>query len=94
MAVLARCRRRRGDQRQHIQRLDLPAAELLRCAHNDVNSRRRLHFKDYRIEGPGRHKRMTLETGEIIRRFLIHVLHKGFHRIRLNVSKINDLFRE
>jgi len=39
-------------------------------------------FKDYRIEGPGRYKRMTLETGEFIRRFLIHVLPKGFHRIR------------
>ena len=25
---------------------------------------------------------MTLETGEFIRRFLIHVLPKGFHRIR------------
>ena len=39
-------------------------------------------FKDYRIEGPGRYKRMTLETSEFIRRFLIHVLPKGFHRIR------------
>jgi hypothetical protein len=39
-------------------------------------------FKDYRIEGAGRYKRMTLETGEFIRRFLIHVLPKGFHRIR------------
>jgi Putative transposase len=25
---------------------------------------------------------MTLETGEFIRRFLMHVLPKGFHRIR------------
>ena len=39
-------------------------------------------YKDYRIEGPGRYKKMTLETGEFIRRFLIHVLPKGFHRIR------------
>jgi Putative transposase/Transposase zinc-binding domain len=39
-------------------------------------------FKDYRIEGPGRYKRMTLGTDEFIRRFLIHVLPKGFHRIR------------
>jgi Putative transposase len=29
-----------------------------------------------------RHKTMTLETHEFIRRFLIHVLPKGFHRIR------------
>jgi hypothetical protein len=39
---------------------------------------RRLH----RIEGPGRYKTMTLATAEFIRRFLIHVLPKGFHRIR------------
>ena len=39
-------------------------------------------WKDYRIEGPGRYKTMTLDTHEFIRRFLIHVLPKGFHRIR------------
>ena len=38
--------------------------------------------KDYRIEGPGRYTTMTLDAGEFIRRFLIHVLPKGFHRIR------------
>jgi hypothetical protein len=36
----------------------------------------------YRIEGPGRYKTMTLPTHEFIRRFLIHVLPKGLHRIR------------
>ena len=39
-------------------------------------------WKDYRIEGPGRYKAMTLPTHEFIRRFLIHVLPKGLHRIR------------
>jgi hypothetical protein len=39
-------------------------------------------YKDYRIEGPGRFKTMTLATAEFIRRFLSHVLPKGFHRIR------------
>jgi hypothetical protein len=39
-------------------------------------------WKDYRIEGPGRYKTMTLLTHEFIRRFLIHVLPKGVHRIR------------
>ena len=39
-------------------------------------------FKDYRLEGPERYKTMTLQTGEFIRRFLMHVLPKGFHRIR------------
>jgi hypothetical protein len=38
--------------------------------------------KDYRIEGPGRYTAMRLDVGEFIRRFLIHVLPKGFHRIR------------
>src|SRR5262249_36214861 len=38
--------------------------------------------KDYRIEGPGRYTTMTLGIGEFIRRFLSHVLPKGFHRIR------------
>jgi Putative transposase/Transposase zinc-binding domain len=39
-------------------------------------------YKDYRLEGPERYKTMTLEPGEFIRRFLMHVLPKGFHRIR------------
>jgi Putative transposase/Transposase zinc-binding domain len=38
--------------------------------------------KDYRINGPGRYTTMTLDTHEFIRRFLIHVLPTGFHRIR------------
>jgi Putative transposase len=41
---------------------------------------RRVTFKvkDYRIDGPGRYATMTLDVGEFIRRFLIHVLPKGF----------------
>jgi hypothetical protein len=39
-------------------------------------------YKDYRIEGPDRYTAMTLEPGEFIRRFLLHVLPKRFHRIR------------
>ena len=38
--------------------------------------------KDYRIEGPARYKTMTLATHEFIRRFLIHVLPCGLHRVR------------
>jgi hypothetical protein len=34
------------------------------------------------IARPGRYTTMTLDTGEFIRRFLIHVLPKGLHRIR------------
>jgi hypothetical protein len=39
-------------------------------------------WKDYRSEGRDRYKQMTLVTFEFIRRFLIHVLPKGLHRIR------------
>jgi hypothetical protein len=39
-------------------------------------------WKDYRAKGCERHKVMTLAVDEFIRRFLIHVLPRGFHRIR------------
>jgi hypothetical protein len=39
-------------------------------------------WKDYRAKGGERAKVMTLATAEFIRRFLIHVLPAGFHRIR------------
>jgi hypothetical protein len=48
------------------------------CDRNRVTFR----WKDYRAEGRDRQKVMTLATGEFIRRFLIHVLPSGFHRIR------------
>jgi Putative transposase/Transposase zinc-binding domain len=67
-------------------------AYLSRYTHRVAISNRRLisadeagvtfKWKDYRIEGPGRHQAMTLPTHEFIRRFLMHVLPKGFHRIR------------
>ena len=38
--------------------------------------------KDYRRNGPERYQVMTLDAGEFILRFLLHVLPKGFHRIR------------
>src|SRR6266436_6833673 len=39
-------------------------------------------WKDYRAKGRTRYKTMTLAAGEFIRRFLLHVLPTGFHRIR------------
>ena len=39
-------------------------------------------WKDYRAKGKTRHKTLTLTTDEFIRRFLLHVLPSGFHRIR------------
>src|SRR5450432_1555920 len=65
---------------------------LSRYTHRVAISNRRLvsaddggiafRWKDYRIEGPERWKTMTLTAHEFIQRFLIHVLPKGFHRIR------------
>ena len=67
-------------------------AYLSRYTHRVAISNRRLvkadasgvafKYKDYRIDGPGRDKTMTLPTHEFIRRFLMHVLPKGFHHIR------------
>jgi Zn finger protein HypA/HybF involved in hydrogenase expression len=39
-------------------------------------------WKDYRAAGKTRYKTMTLDAGEFMRRFLLHVLPSGFHRIR------------
>ncbi len=65
---------------------------LARYTHRVAISNRRLvalddngvtfKWKDYRIEGPERYKLMMLDTHEFIRRFLMHVLPQGFHRIR------------
>src|SRR5271163_1463975 len=42
----------------------------------------RFRYKDYRRNGRARFRTMTLTPNEFIRRFLLHVLPKGFHRIR------------
>jgi len=39
-------------------------------------------YKDYRRDGQARYGTMTLSADEFLRRFLLHVLPKGFHRIR------------
>jgi Putative transposase/Transposase zinc-binding domain len=39
-------------------------------------------YKDYRHNGQARYRAMTLAPDEFIRRFLLHILPKGFHRIR------------
>ena len=67
-------------------------AYLSRYTHRIAISNRRLvawddtgvtfKWKDYRLEGSDRYKTMTLAVGEFIRRFLMHVLPKRFHRIR------------
>ena len=65
---------------------------LSRYTHRVAISNRRLikaddagvtfRVKDYRRKGPARYTTMTLRPHEFIRRFLIHTLPKGLHRIR------------
>lgn len=67
-------------------------AYLSRYTHRVAISNRRLlafdetgvtfRYKNYRRDGPERQQVMTLDTHEFIRRFLIHALPRGFHRIR------------
>ena len=87
---------------------------LSRYTHRVAISNRRLvaaddggvafRWKDYRLDGADRWKTMTLHPHEFIRRFLIHVLPKGFHRIRhyglfangnraANIARLRDLLR-
>ena len=63
---------------RYTHRVAIANSRLIACDQNGVTFR----WKDYRIEGAARYKSMTLPTHEFIRRFLIHVLPKGFHRIR------------
>ena len=53
-------------------------------------------WKDYRAKGRTRYKTMTLAAAEFMRRFLLHVLPAGFHRIRhygllANAARRNNL---
>jgi hypothetical protein len=63
---------------RYTHRIAIANSRLIACDERGVTFR----WKDYRIEGHDRYKQMTLTAGEFIRRFLIHVLPKGLHRIR------------
>jgi len=63
---------------RYTHRVAIANSRLIACDRTSVTFR----WKDYRADGLDRQKVMTLATGEFIRRFLIHVLPKGLHRIR------------
>jgi len=63
---------------RYTHRVAIANSRLLAVDDNSVTFR----WKDYRAKGRERQKVMTLASGEFIRRFLIHVLPSGFHRIR------------
>ena len=63
---------------RYTHRVAISNARLVSADANTVA----FHWKDYRIKRGDRQKVMRLATPEFIRRFLIHVLPDGFHRIR------------
>jgi hypothetical protein len=63
---------------RYTHRVAISSSRLIKADETGVTFK----YKDYRIEGPERYKTMTLSPHEFIRRFLMHVLPKGFHRIR------------
>jgi hypothetical protein len=79
-------------------------AYLSRYTHRVAISNRRLvaldergvtfRWKDYRAKGRTRYKVMTLSADEFMRRFLLHVLPAGFHRIRHYGLLANPVRRE
>jgi hypothetical protein len=63
---------------RYTHRVAISNSRLVRLDESGVTFR----YKDYRRDERARYRTMTLAPGEFIRRFLLHVLPKGFHRIR------------
>jgi hypothetical protein len=63
---------------RYTHRVAIANSRLIACDKQHVTFK----WKDYRAEQDNRYKTMSLDTPEFIRRFLLHVLPRGFHRIR------------
>jgi hypothetical protein len=63
---------------RYTHRVAISNSRLLRTDGKAITFR----VKNYRVDGRARYTTMTLDVAEFIRRFLLHVLPKGFHRIR------------
>ncbi len=63
---------------RYTHRVAISNSRLIRLDDKGVTFK----WKDYRIKGRDRLKTMSLDAAEFIRRFLLHVLPSGFHRIR------------
>jgi hypothetical protein len=63
---------------RYTHRVAISNSRLLSLDERGVSFR----WKDYRAQGRTRHKTMTLSAAEFMRRFLLHVLPAGFHRLR------------
>jgi hypothetical protein len=63
---------------RYTHRVAIANSRLIACDARGVT----FQFKDYRAKGRCRYKPMTLPVEEFMRRVLLHVLPRGFHRIR------------
>jgi len=63
---------------RYTHRVAISNSRLLSCNDGSVTFK----WKDYRKKGKYRYKTMMLTVDEFIRRFMLHVLPSGFHRIR------------
>jgi hypothetical protein len=63
---------------RYTHRVAISNSRLIAFDKNSVTFR----YKDYRRDGADRQQVMVLAIDEFIRRFLLHVLPRGFHRIR------------
>ena len=75
---------------RYTHRVAISNSRLVSANANSVAFR----WKDYRIKRGDRMRTMRLPTGEFIRRFLIHVLPSGFHRIRHTGFLANGIRRD
>ena len=75
----------RGYLSRYTHRVAISNSRLIACDGTRVTFK----YKDYRAKGRDRQKTMSLKVPEFIRRFLSHVLPKGFHRIPF--AFVNDL---
>jgi hypothetical protein len=67
-----------ADLAGYTHRVAIANSRLIALGERGVTFR----YKDYRRNGQARYRTMTLAADEFIRRFLLHVLPKRFHRIR------------
>jgi hypothetical protein len=85
---------------RYTHRVAISNSRLIRMDDQGITFR----VKNYRLKWSGRHTTMTLATVEFIRRFLLHVLPRGQHRIRhygfygnsncaANIARIRELLR-
>lgn len=77
-APICRSKQVLGYLARYTHRVAIANSRLVKLENGKVT----LRWKDYRRKGDNQHGCMTIPASEFIRRFLLHVLPDGFHRIR------------